>query len=524
MFTDDNFVHVQGPNSKLETKHRRLVRNHIIENQRNKYLKVGRPGKISSTFSWRIGPAPDTCGSGTKVHSPTINSTIYAPHLTLTKSLTGNSHDPFASLPVAKRGSVDPTRTLSYVYDPDYSPALEFESSPRSNDVVHPTLDELLPMALHSPALFSAVLTDIQYWHDIKSSATDSSALLEYHGQAIVNIRSKLSTNDAGIPFLDDAIILAMTFLMGHASWSRDESSEAAHSIALQRVITSRGGIGAMTPFVESMILQYNFWLQQDRARPPLFHRHEYVNQAQRVEQPHLPFPSEVAQAWAELPPTFASLLQCWVPSVQLLDILVRTQTWTMCLGRLWLRQATHDDYATYARNDALLILEDVLHLQATTGGLKINDAAVTAADDDATSLILTVLVLYLLNTMYKTIAQSRPIYFNTRKYATATLTERLTSNPTILASPVLEQKLVVWSSMVVISSYRQENGDMDPTGTALMAALVDRWPSATHWEPLKHVLQGGFCYGATLRAWKICWETTIPNRFKNDNTQGNVT
>ena len=513
--TDDHFVPFGALNGRLEAKHRRLVRQHITAKQRNRYLDVGRPGKISGTLRWRLESAPCKSSNSSKDHSQEgskaflpIVATKVLPSVTRAAILTGNSHDPFDSLPVATCGTVDPFRTLSYVFEEQWAPMLELQSATNPSYDYCPFVTKILPLATQNTELLAAILTDAQHWHDYRSSATDHRPLLEYRGQTIRNIRLKLLASQSDpSSVVDDATIVAMSFLMGVDSYRQDKSSEAAHRLALQKIVASRGGIASLDPFVRCLPLQQNFWLQQDNGTPPLFNRKEYVNQEQLLDWPCLPSTSAIEEARSALPLIFSNLIQSWTPSVQTLNILARTQQWTLTLDRLWSDKATDDDFAAFARSDAVMILEDVVHVQTQIKVQKNNATFETASWHKIELLITQVLVLYLLNTLFKKIAQTRPIYLNARAEASISLMKRLMEVPKPLLATTLNRDLVLWSAIVVIDSYRRVNNVIDLPGVSLMAALVNMCPAAKEWDSLEQVLQGGFWYGAMVRGWKICWE-----------------
>ena len=153
------------------------------------------------------------------------------------------------------------------------------------------------------------------------------------------------------------------------------------------------------------------------------------------------------------------------------------------------------------------MILEDVVHVQTQIKVQKNNATFETASWHKTELLITQVLVLYLLNTLFKKIAQTRPIYLNARAEASISLMKRLMDVPKPLFAPTLNRDLVLWSAIVVIDSYRQVNNVIDLQGVSLMAALVNMCPAAKEWDFLEQVLQGGFWYAAMVGGWKICWE-----------------
>ena len=517
VFTEDHFVPQTSPNAKLGRKHRALVREHITRTRHRKYLQVGKPGLMH--LSWRFGPAPGKVRRPNEAPAETQSSEVettsqlrlqlhFGPtRLSDSGMLSGNAHDPFGSLPIAKNGSNDPARTLCQLFR-GWSPVIEYESGARPGDVQHPLLNKLLPVAVQNADLLGAILTDGQYWCDVTLAPTPAPGLhsvLYYRGQTMSHIRMQLLTNRAQESYIGDATILAIAFLMGVDSYNSDFVSEATHERALKVIISSRGGLDSLDPFVRSLLLTYNFWFQQ--SRPPLFQREEYASDIQRLERLRTVTLLQAQQATPYLPNTFGRLLQCRPMSLQLLDILMRTQSWSATLQRLWSRQAAITDYTTFSECEAFLILDDVLLLRSKMRKeLRDHDQEDTPGSRLEMLVILT-LILYLPNTMYKPTAQNWSIYQQPLNEVTEMLQDWFGRKDQLLRLEVPLRNAFIWCSVIAVDSWRRTNHVIDPKGMTIIVSLIDSFAELQEWSVLKRVLQESLWYGAAMKDWRICWE-----------------
>ena len=517
MFTSEHFVPYSAPNTKLGKRHRALVRENITRNRHKKYLHVGKPGLLR--LSWRVGPAPGYVLSSGEV-SPDGHSSkedeassprSKLPHrqasLFSSGMLSDNTNDPFSSLPILKWGSLDPSRTLSHLFW-GWASIVEYEVGPRSGDVQHPFLCKLLPIAVQNPDLLGAILTDGQYWCDSTMAPVSAvRSVLEYRGQTMIHIRNQLSASLAKNGCVGDATILAIAFLLGVDSYSDDTVSESTHARALQQVVASRGGLCYLDPFVRFVLLTYNLWLQRDSSKPPLFSRDTYANEVQRLLRLSPATPLQVRQAVPRLPITFVRLLERHQISFQLLDLLIRTQEWTATLPRLWVRQATAKDYELFAHCEAFVIVDDVINLRSTMRAELRNPDQVNGLELYPDFLIVLSLILYLLNTMQRTMARSWSIYQESLIEITQLLEIWLCHGDQTEELELQVRNIIIWCSMIAVDSWRQADDVIHPKGLVLMDLLLKSYSAVRRWYVLKRVLQESLWCGGLLQCWHACWE-----------------
>ena len=518
-FTEDNFVPYEHGKGRLGGRHRSLVTKNVIRSRRERYLKVGIPGLRQFPLELARVPgfkeARHEAVQGETAAQPTQDESLdeaYVDTFVLPQrtTISGNAHDPFDSLPISKTGALEPARTISDLFN-GWSPIIQYESGTKPSDIQHPFLSKLLPMAVQHADLLGAVLTDGQYWRDVFMAPVSSGTMrpastlrevLCYRGQAITHIRTKLSAKVSSNGVVaSESTILAVMFLMGVDSYQGDSQSAASHRRAIRMLVQAHGGLSHLSPFARSLLLMYNFFL------PSVFDYESYAGALHSSATWQKVVQSDAEQLFPQLPPTFKSVFGRYSLSLQLLDIVVRTQKWTSVLQRLWSRKATTEDFDSFAHCEAVLILDDLAHVRPKLRSEYEHNGESRVQESNLEMILTLTLIPFLLNTLWRGAAQNWSIYLEPLMRATEFLSYWLRSRDAAVLTDSPIRNAFLWCTMVAIDSWRREGVHVESQGLTLLDLLFSSSIRPHDWHATKTVLEASLSCDAMLLDWHICWQ-----------------